>query len=165
MTTPRRELLMAYRWPAAVVLSSLVLAGAAAVLAWTAVRLLSKPIPVAIEGGLQVDKLVLPPSVTIRAEQPLPVMVTQEVRIAGDAPLGIKGPLTVRAIEGAVQVKGDVDARATVAGIDNPVTVTTDQPLPVQGDVVVKEKVMVGGNVTVEGNVGAKVRPGLLPLP
>ena len=158
MTLSRRDLLMAYRWPMALVLSSVVLAV-------TAVRILSRPIPIAIEGGLQVDKLVLPPSVTIRAAQPLPVAVADKVLISGDAPLGIKGPLTVRAIEGAVQVKGDVDARATVAGIDNPVTVTTDQPLPVQGDVVVKDKVMVGGNVTVEGNVGAKVRPGLLPLP
>ena len=158
MTLSRRDLLMAYRWPIALVLSSVVLAV-------TAVRILSRPIPIAIEGGLQVDKLVLPPSVTIRAAQPLPVAVADKVLISGDAPLGIKGPLTVRAIEGAVQVKGDVDARATVAGIDNPVTVTTDQPLPVQGDVVVKDKVTVGGNVTVEGNVGAKVRPGLLPLP
>ena len=158
MTLSRRDLLMAYRWPMALVLSSVVLAV-------TAVRILSRPIPIAIEGGLQVDKLVLPPSVTIRAAQPLPVAVADKVLISGDAPLGIKGPLTVRAIEGAVQVKGDVDARATVAGIDNPVTVTTDQPLPGQGDVVVKDKVMVGGNVTVEGNVGAKVRPGLLPLP
>ena len=158
MTLSHRDLLMAYRWPMALVLSSVVLAV-------TAVRILSRPIPIAIEGGLQVDKLVLPPSVTIRAAQPLPVAVADKVLISGDAPLGIKGPLTVRAIEGAVQVKGDVDARATVAGIDNPVTVTTDQPLPVQGDVVVKDKVTVGGNVTVEGNVGAKVRPGLLPLP
>jgi len=158
MTLSRRDLLMAYRWPMALVLSSVVLAV-------TAVRILSRPIPIAIEGGLQVDKLVLPPSVTIRAAQPLPVAVADKVLISGDAPLGIKGPLTVRAIEGAVQVKGDVDARATVAGIDNPVTVTTDQPLPVQGDVVVKDKVTVGGKVTVEGSVGAKVRPGLLPLP
>ena len=158
MTLSRRDLLMAYRWPIALVLSSVVLAV-------TAVRILSRPIPIAIEGGLQVDKLVLPPSVTIRAAQPLPVAVADKVLISGDAPLGIKGPLTVRAIEGAVQVKGDVDARATVAGIDNPVTVTTDQPLPVQGDVVVKDKVTVDGKVTVEGSVGAKVRPGLLPLP
>ena len=41
--------LMAYRWPAAVVLSSLVLAV-------TAAKLLSRPIPIAIKGGLQVDK-------------------------------------------------------------------------------------------------------------
>ena len=50
---------MAYRWPAAVVMSSLVLAV-------TAAKLLSRPIPIAIKGGLQVDKVVLPPSVTIR---------------------------------------------------------------------------------------------------
>ena len=49
---------MAYRWPAAVVLSSLVLAV-------TAAKLLSRPIPIAIKGGLQVEKLVLPPIVTI----------------------------------------------------------------------------------------------------
>ena len=59
-----RDLLMAYRWPAAVVLSSLVLAV-------TAAKLLSRPIPIAIKGGLQVDKLVLPPSVTIRSNTPL----------------------------------------------------------------------------------------------
>ena len=53
-----RDLLMAYRWNAAVVLSSLVLTV-------TAAKLLSRPIPIAIKGGLQVDKLVLPPSVTI----------------------------------------------------------------------------------------------------
>ena len=44
-----RDLLMAYRWPAAVVLSSLVLAV-------TAAKLLSQPIHIAIKGGLQVDK-------------------------------------------------------------------------------------------------------------
>ena len=56
---------MAYRWPAAVVLSSLVLVVKAA-------KMLSRPIPIAINGGLQVDKLVLPPSVTIRSLTPLP---------------------------------------------------------------------------------------------
>ena len=63
---------MAYRWPAAVVLSSLVLAV-------TAAKLLSRPIPIAIKGGLQVDKLVLPPSVTIRSDTPLPVVVQEQV--------------------------------------------------------------------------------------
>ena len=65
---------MAYRWPAAVVLSSLVLAV-------TAAKLLSRPIPIAIKGGLQVDKLVLPPSVTIRSDTPLPVVVQEQVTI------------------------------------------------------------------------------------
>ena len=78
-----RDLLMAYRWPAAVVLSSLVLAV-------TAAKLLSRPIPIAIKGGLQVDKLVLPPSVTIRSDTPLPVVVQEQVTISGNAPLAVK---------------------------------------------------------------------------
>ena len=79
---------MAYRWPAAVVLSSLVLAV-------TAAKLLSRPIPIAIKGGLQVDKLVLPPSVTIRSDTPLPVVVQEQVTIGGAAPLAIEGPVTI----------------------------------------------------------------------
>ena len=79
---------MADRWPAAVVLSSLVLAV-------TAAKLLSRPIPIAIKGGLQVDKLVLPPSVTIRSDTPLPVVVQEPVTIGGAAPLAIEGPVTI----------------------------------------------------------------------
>ena len=60
MTSNRRDLMMAYRWPAAVVVSSLVVAGALAILALVALRVLSRPIPIAIEGGLQVDSIVLP---------------------------------------------------------------------------------------------------------
>ena len=79
---------MACRWPAAVVLSSLVLAV-------TAAKLLSRPIPIAIKGGLQVDKLVLPPNVTIRSITPLPVVVQEQVTIGGAAPLAIEGPVTI----------------------------------------------------------------------
>ena len=53
MSPTSRELLLAYRWPAAVVVSSVLIAA-------TAIQLLSKPIPIRVEGGLQVDKLVLP---------------------------------------------------------------------------------------------------------
>ena len=60
MAPSSRDLLLAYRWPAAVVLSTVMLSLAG-------LRLFSRPIPIAIEGGLQVDKLVLPPSVTIRS--------------------------------------------------------------------------------------------------
>ena len=74
-----RDLLMAYRWPAAVVLSSLVLAV-------TAAKLLSRPIPIAIKGGLQVDKLVLPPIVTIRSVTPLPVVVQEQVTLVALRP-------------------------------------------------------------------------------
>ena len=104
MTTSNRrdELLLAYRWPAAIVMSSIVLVAAAVVLAWTAVRL-ENPIPVSIEGGLDVERLVMPASITIRTEGPLPVTgtvgVKDQVVISGDAPLAIKGPITVRSIE------------------------------------------------------------------
>ena len=92
MTTSnhRDELLLAYRWPAASVVSSIVLAAAAVVLAWTAVRLLRNPIPERIEGGLDVERLVLPAAITIRTEDPLLVTgtggVKDQVEISGQAP-------------------------------------------------------------------------------
>ena len=150
MPVTSRDLLMAYRWPAAVVLSSLVLAA-------TAVKLLSRPIPIAIEGGLQVDKLVLPPSVTIRSDTPLPVQVQEQVTISGDAPLAIEGPVTVRSIEGGVTVNAD----ARVSSVEGKVSVTADQPLPVQADVDVDDKITIEGKVDIEG----KVKPTLLPIP
>ena len=84
---------MAYRWPAAVVLSSLVLAV-------TAAKLLSRPIPIAIEGGLQVDKLVLPPSVTIRSVTPLPVVVQEQVTIGGKVDIQGKVKPTLLSVPG-----------------------------------------------------------------
>ena len=141
---------MAYRWPAAVVLSSLVLAGAA-------IKLLSRPIPIAIEGGLQVDRLVLPPSVTIRSDTPLPVVVQEPVTINGDAPLAIEGPVSVKSIAGAVTV----NAEARVTGLDGEVSVKADQPIPVLADVTVEDRITIGGKVDIEG----KVKPTLLPVP
>ena len=76
---------MTYCWPAAVVLSS-------EVLAVTAAKLLSRQIPIAIEGGLQADKLVLPPSEIINFVTPLPVVVQEQVTIGGDTPLAIEAP-------------------------------------------------------------------------
>ncbi len=150
MPVSSRDLLMAYRWPAAVVLSSLVLAA-------TAVKLLSRPIPISIEGGLQVDKLVLPPSVTIRSDTPLPVVVQEQVTISGDVPLAIEGPVSVKSIAGAVTVNAD----ARVSGVEGQVSVTADQPLPVRADVTVEDRITIGGKVDIEG----KVKPSLLPLP
>ena len=120
----RRDLLMAYRWPVAVVLSSLVLAV-------TAAKLLSRPIPIAIKGGLQVDKLVLPPSVTIRSDMALPVLVQEQVTISGNAPLAVKGA----------------------------VSVTADAPLAVRADVSVDNKVTIGGKVDIQGKVKPTLLP------
>ena len=150
MAPSSRDVLMAYRWPAAVILSTVVLSLAG-------LRLLSRPIPIAIEGGLQVDKLVLPPSVTIRSDTPLPVVVQEQVTISGDAPLAIEGPVSVKSIAGAVTVNAD----ARVSGLDGEVSVKADQPLPVRADVSVDNKVTIGGKVDIEG----KVKPTLLPVP
>ena len=150
MSPSVRDLLLAYRWPVAVVLSTVVLAV-------TGVRLLSRPIPIAIEGGLQVDKLVLPPSVTIRSDTPLPVVVQEQVTISGDGPLAIEGPVSVRSIEGAVTVNAD----ARVSGLDGQVSVRADEPIPVRANVNVEDRITIGGKVDIQG----KVKPTLLPVP
>ena len=137
--------------------ASLILGGAVLVLAQTAVRLLSQPIPIAIEGGLKVDRLVLPPTVNISSTTPLPVVVRDEVTVANKQTLTIRGPLTVKVLQGTVQVKGDVQARAQVSSIDTPVTV--------EGAVSVQDPVRINGKVTVDGKLGAKVKPTLLPMP
>ena len=87
------------------------------VLAVTAAKLLSRPIPIAIKGGLQVDKLVLPPSVTIRSDTALPVVVQEQVTIGGAAPLAIEDPLAVRAdvsVDNKVTIGGKVDIQGKV---------------------------------------------------
>ncbi|MGB1416599.1 MAG: hypothetical protein ACPG6X_03865 [Synechococcus sp.] len=154
MSTNRQTLLLAYRWPIAVVISSL---GLSAVL----LKLLSEPIPIRIDGGLQVDKLVMPASITIRSDQPLPVSgqvdVATPVVITGEQPLAIRGPVRVQAIDQPVAIQGSVAAEARVSAIDAPVEV--------RGTVTVSDTVTVGGKVKVEGKVGADVKPHLLPLP
>ena len=130
---PSRDLLREHRWPAAVVLSSLVLAV-------TAVKLLSRPTPIAIQGGLQVDKLVLPPSVTIRSVTPLPVVVH-----GGEAPLAIEGPVSVKSIAGAVTVNADV----RVSGVEGQVSVTAEDSLAVRADVSVDKTIKIGGKVDI----------------
>ncbi len=150
MAPSSRDLLLAYRWPVAVIFST-------AVLSLAGLRLLSRPIPIAIEGGLQVDKLVLPPSITIRSDTPLPVVVQEQVTINGDAPLAIEGPVSVKSIAGAVTVNAD----ARVSGLDGEVSVKADQPIPVRADVTVEDRITIGGKVDIEG----KVKPSLLPLP
>ena len=141
---------MRYRSSAAVVLFRLVLGD-------TAAKLLIRPIPIAIQGGLQVDKLVLSPSVTIPSVTPLPVVVQEQVTIGGDAPLAIEGPLSVTSLAGTLSVNAD----ARVSGVEGQVSVTADDPLAVRADVSVDKKITIGGKVDIEG----KVKPTLLPVP
>ena len=113
MTLNRRDLLMAYRWPAAVVLSCVVVSG-------VLLRVLSRPIPIRIEGGLQVDRLVLPSSVSVDAAAPLPVTgaVQAQTRVtAVETPVAVH-PVTVK---GSVTVDDPVrvDGRVTIDGTVN----------------------------------------------
>ena len=152
MTSSRRDLMLAYRWPVALVVSSMVIASALALLAWVALRVLSRPIPIAIEGGLQVDSIVLPPTVTIDATSALPVIVSGSVPLVTKSPLAIQGPL---------MVKGDVRTQAKLSGIDTPVSiqaVTVDGSISVKEPVRIDGKVNVDGTVNVDGEVKAKVR-------
>ena len=103
------------------------------------------------------DKLVLPPSVTIRSDTPLPVVVQEQVTISGDVPLAIEGPVSVKSIAGAVTVNAD----ARVSGVEGQVSLTADHPLAVRADVSVEDRITIGGKVDIEG----KVKPSLLPLP
>ena len=110
--------------------------------------------------------MVMPASITIRTEGPLPVTgtvgVKDQVVISGEAPLAIKGPITVRSIEAPVKVGGAVTAR--VDAIEQHISVTAKDSFPVTGTVKVDDTVRIGGSVKVDGKVGADVHPRLLPI-
>ncbi len=91
--------------------------------AWLALRVLSRPIPIAIEGGLQVDSVVMQPTVTIRTTTALPVTVMDTL------PLMTQRPLVIR---GAVVVTGNVRTQISNSGIITPVSI---QPVEVDGAV------------------------------
>ena len=80
---------------------------------------------------MQVDKLVLPPSVTIRSNTPLPVVVQEQVTIGGAPPLAVKGGLSV----------------------------TAEDPLAVRVEVTVDNKVTIGGKVDIQAKVKPTLLP------
>ena len=129
------------RWPFALVISI-------GMLSATALQLLSRPIPIRIVGGLQVDQIALP-TVDINAEQPLSVKgdvaVKNGVTINSNKALPILGQVLVEEIKGSVSVDE----------IRTPVDVVNSSPLKVEG------RVNIDGKVYVEGNVGASVKPKL----
>ena len=166
----RMHLLLAFRWPAALILSSVVLAAAL-------LKILSQPIPIRIDGGgINVERLVMPQTVTIKAEDPIPVLAGVTVdgnsTQKGEQPIRITGPVVVKSIESPVKVSGSVGANidgrvtANVDAIDSaiqlqsPVQVVNDQPLQVEGAVTVAEPVSVDGNVEVKGRVGIEGKVG-----
>ena len=126
-------------WPFALLISI-------GMLSATALQLLSRPLPIRIVGGLQLDQLALP-TVDINAEQPLSVngdvAVKNGVTINSNKALPILGQVLVEEIKGSVSVDE----------IRTPVDVVNSSPLQVQG------RVNIDGKVNVEGSVGASVKP------
>ena len=133
------QVFIVIRWPFALLISI-------GMLSATALQLLSRPIPIRIVGGLQVDQIDLP-TVDINAEQPLSVQgnvaVKNGVTINSNKALPILGQVLVEEIKGSVSVDE----------IRTPVDVVNSSPLKVQG------RVNIDGKVNVEGNVGASVKP------
>ena len=86
---------------------------------WLALRVLSRPIPIAIEGGLQVDRAVMRPTVTIRSTTALPVTVMDPLPLMTQRPLAIRGP---------VMVTSNVRTQVSNSGITTPVSI---QPVEV----------------------------------
>ena len=127
------------RWPFALLISI-------GMLSATALQLLSRPIPIRIVGGLQVDQIALP-TLDINADQPLAVngdvAVKNGVTINSNKALPILGQVLVEEIKGSVSVDE----------IRTPVDVVNSSPLQVQG------RVNIDGKVNVEGSVGASVKP------
>ena len=155
---------LALRWPVAVVLSS-------ALLGAVALKLLSSTIPIRIEGGLKVDRLVMPAELTIRADAPLPVQagvtVDGDASLTGEQPIRISGPVQVQSIDAPIRVAGSVSA--DVPRLEQPLVIrTSEEPLEVVNEVTnsdltvtsqvtLEQPVKIEGSVDVSGRVGAKI--------
>ena len=157
-------LLMACRWPLALVLAAWALALAVVQVLRQPIPIglpLAQPLPVRLEGGIRVDRLVAP--VVVRADAPLPVGGQVEltrpiaVRAAQPLPVTASAPLPV---EGSVTVD-QISQPLTVGSITDDVQVSTEEPLLVNGAVSVEQ---VGGQITVMlKNALQSISP--IPLP
>ena len=162
-------LLMASRWPLAVVIAAWAVAVAAIQILRQPIPIalpLNQPLPVRLVGGITVDQLSAP--VSVKGEEPLSIEAVKALPVSGDVgvpkgvavtePVKVEGGVSV---EGAVTV-GEVTAPVTVNGSDGgPVLVGTPdgELLNVTGGVRVDS---VGGKINVQLRDAAK---SVLPLP
>ena len=162
-------LLMASRWPLAVVVAAWAVAVAAIQILRQPIPIalpLNQPLPVRLVGGITVDQLSAP--VSVKGEEPLSIEAVKALPVSGDVgvpkgvavtePVKVEGGVSV---EGAVTV-GEVTAPVTVNGSDGgPVLVGTPdgELLNVTGGVKVDS---VGGKINVQLRDAAK---SVLPLP
>ena len=143
-------LLMASRWPLALVIAAWAIAVAA-------IQILRQPIPVRLVGGITVDKLSAP--VSVKGEEPLSIEASKPLPVAGDVavPKGVSVTHPVE-VEGGVSVEGPVTVNGTDGGA---ILVGTPdgEMLNVTGGVKVDS---VGGKLNVQLRDAAK---SILPLP
>ena len=162
-------LLMASRWPLAVVIAAWAVAVAAIQILRQPIPIalpLNQPLPVRLVGGITVDQLSAP--VRVKGEEPLSIEAVKALPVSGDVgvPKGVAVTEPVK-VEGGVSVEGpvtvgEVTAPVTVNGRDGgPVLVGTPdgELLNVTGGVKVDS---VGGKINVQLRDAAK---SVLPLP
>ncbi len=162
-------LLMASRWPLAVVIAAWAVAVAAIQILRQPIPIalpLNQPLPVRLVGGITVDQLSAP--VSVKGEEPLSIEAVKALPVSGDVgvPKGVAVTEPVK-VEGGVSVEGpvtvgEVTAPVTVNGSDGgPVLVGTPdgEMLNVTGGVKVDS---VGGKINVQLRDAAK---SVLPLP
>lgn len=134
---PWFKVLLALRWPCALVLSSAVLGG-------VLLRVLSRPIPIRLAMPLdqplavkaQVDELARPIKVD-QLDSSIGIKLTERVAVAGEVAIEHRDPVPIT-------------GQARVA-VTNPLEVKANAPLPVQGSVAVKAADTLP--VQVEGDV------------
>jgi len=162
-------LMMASRWPLAVVIAAWAVAVAAIQILRQPIPIglpLNQPFPVRLVGGITVDKLSAP--VSVKGEEPLSIEAVKALPVSGDVgvPKGVAVTQPVK-VEGAVSVDGpvtvgEVTAPVSVLGTDGgPVLVGTPdgELLNVTGGVRVDS---VGGKINVQLRDAAK---SVLPIP
>ena len=162
-------LMMASRWPLAVVIAAWAVAVAAIQILRQPIPIglpLNQPFPVRLVGGITVDKLSA--QVSVKGEEPLSIEAVKALPVSGDVgvPKGVAVTQPVK-VEGAVSVDGpvtvgEVTAPVSVLGTDGgPVLVGTPdgELLNVTGGVRVDS---VGGKINVQLRDAAK---SVLPIP
>ena len=162
-------LVMARRWPLAVVIAAWAVAVAAIQILRQPIPIalpLDQPLPVRLVGGITVDKLSAP--VSVKAEEPLSIEAATALPVAGDVgvPKGVEVIRPVQ-VEGGVSVDGPVTVGEVTApvGVNGPeggavlVSTPDGELLNVTGGVKVDS---VGGKINVQLRDAAK---SILPIP
>jgi hypothetical protein len=160
------QLLMACRWPLALVLSTWAAATAAIVVLKQPIPIalpLDRPLPVQVKGALHIQGI--DQTVAVRTDSPLAVAGTvnvgEAVSVQAASPLPVLSSQPLE-VDGAVAVK-QITQPVVVEGINKEIAVeiNNEEPLEVSGNVAVEE---VGGRINVTlRNAVQSLSP--IPLP